>query len=521
MTVLASTLATPAGRAGAVLVVFAATTAVAGVLDAVLDVQTAIVYLLAVVGAAFVAGTRAAVLVSFAAFLAFDYLFVEPRFTLTVRDPEEWTSLLIFLFVALVVGRLTASLVQRAEEAMRRATETEMMFRISRLLATSRSVIDAAPELLERLIIPAGVERLWLGLGPVADHETVVADTAASSPRMIPPSHVVLRRTPGDRPAEWVRIHQPRPGRVKAGEHAMVLRVIVEADGEPFGSLWAVRRRARGLPDLASTRLLAAAADQLGGSLLRERLEREATEAEIARQSDELKSALLQSVSHDLRTPLATIRAAAGTLRPDSPLDAEDRRESADAIDREVAYLDRLVTNLLDLSRIEAGVLRADRAMFELDDLVDTTIARLRPRFADRRLEVAVGPDVVEVDPVFLDGAISNLLENALKYVPREALVRVASQRLPGDRFVRLVVEDSGAGVPDAALPRLWEKFYRVPGSPGGSRSGTGIGMAVVRGLVEAFGGRVTARRSALGGLAIDLDLPAGGAHDDPEHAAR
>src|SRR5207342_2817955 len=110
----------------------------------------------------------------------------------------------------------------------------------------------------------------------------------------------------------------------------------------------------------------------------------------IARQSDALKSALLQSVSHDLRTPLATIRAAAGTLRPGSGLSAHDQQESSDAIDREVEYLDRLVTNLLDLSRIEAGALRAERDPYELDDLVGQTVERLRVRLGDRPLEMGL-----------------------------------------------------------------------------------------------------------------------------------
>ena len=213
-------------------------------------------------------------------------------------------------------------------------------------------------------------------------------------------------------------------------------------------------------------------------------------------------------MSHDLRTPLATIRAAAGTLRPGSRLSEDDRRESADAIDREVEYLNRLVTNLLDLSRIEAGALRADRDVFELDDLVGRTLERLGPRLAGRRVDVAVEAPPVEVDPIFLDSALTNVIENALKYTPPGTGIRLATMVLPATGRVRLTVEDAGPGVPQDALPRLFDKFFRAPGAGGGSRSGTGIGLAVVKGLVEAMGGSVGARRSALGGLAVDLDLP-------------
>ena len=172
-------------------------------------------------------------------------------------------------------------------------------------------------------------------------------------------------------------------------------------------------------------------------------------------------------------------------------------------------YLNRLVTNLLDLSRIEAGVLRADLDVFDLDDLVGRSLERLTSRLAGRPLEVALSAPPVEVDPTFLDEAVTNIIENALKYTPAGTPLRITAtgSEVPGR--IRLTIEDGGPGVPDETLPRLFEKFYRVPGSGRGSRSGTGIGLAVVRGLVEAMGGEVRARRSQLGGLAVDIELVA------------
>jgi two-component system sensor histidine kinase KdpD len=251
--------------------------------------------------------------------------------------------------------------------------------------------------------------------------------------------------------------------------------------------------------------LLSAAADQLGQAIAHDRLASEAHAAEVARESDALKSALLQSVSHDLRTPLATIRAAAGTLGAGAGSSAD--RESIAAIEREVEYLNRLVTNLLDLSRIEAGVLRAESEPFELDDAVGAAIERLAPRLAGWTVENRASHDIVRAEPVFLDAVLTNLLENAARHTPEGSTVRVSTEAAAGSGLVRLTVEDDGTGVPDAAIPRLFEKFYRVPGQRA-ARHGTGIGLAVVRGLVEAMGGKVAARRSELGGLAVDVDLP-------------
>jgi two-component system sensor histidine kinase KdpD len=311
---------------------------------------------------------------------------------------------------------------------------------------------------------------------------------------------------PGETPAKWTRVHLPRPSHARPSTGIDTYRVRIEAADEPYGSIWGIRSHGRGEPRRTDTRLLAAAADQVGQALRQDRLAAEAQAVEIARQSDALKSALLQSVSHDLRTPLATIRAAAGSLRPRGQLTDEEHADSVEVIDREVEYLNRLVTNLLDLSRIEAGALRAERDVVDLGDLVRPILERLRPRLADRPVTLALDTPPVLVDPVFLDEALTNVLENAIKYTPEGTVIRISSSLADGT--ARLTIEDAGPGVPDAALGRLFEKFYRAPGAPRGSRSGTGIGLAVVQGLIEAMGGHVDARRSELGGLAIDIDLP-------------
>jgi two-component system, OmpR family, sensor histidine kinase KdpD len=306
-------------------------------------------------------------------------------------------------------------------------------------------------------------------------------------------------------------VHDPTPRRSSTAPRGGEYRVRIEAAGAALGSIRALRRRHAGEPDPTATRLLAAAADQVGQALAQDHLAGDARRAEIARQGDAIKSALVESVSHDLRTPLASIRAAAGTLMdPEIRLSREDAQATAALIDGEVERLNRVVTNLLDLGRIEGGALRASHEVVELDDFVTRTVNRVAQHADGRSFEIDVDPaEVVRGDPVLLEEAFLNVLENAARHTPNGTRVRVAARHLDAEPFVRLTVEDSGSGVPADALPRLFEKFYRVPQRGSGSWGGTGIGLAVVRGLTAAMGGRVSARRSELGGLAVDLDLPA------------
>ncbi len=467
-------------------------------------------YLAAVVVTALVAGTSGAIVAAVASALLYDFVFVTPQFTLTVADPGEWWNLVFLLFIGVVVGQLVA--IQRSRTAIATAREREALglFQVSRELATRESTPAVLPKIAEILRREAAMDEVSITLGPDDGRERVAATTGTDPRPAVPALHYVLQRTPGDTPARWSRVHQSGQARGGPGQSKgrQAYRIRIEAGSTRSGSIWAFRDRAHGEPDRAATRLLSSAADQIGQALTQDRLAAESQAAEIVRQSDALKSALLQSVSHDLRTPLATIRAAAGTLRPGSGLRPEDQQESADAIDREVEYLDRLVTNLLDLSRIEAGALRAERDVYELADLVGQTLDRLRPRLGDRPVELLLSAPPVEVDPVFLDEAVTNGIENAIKYTPPGTAIRITAQEISAERRVRLTLEDAGPGVPADAMPKIFDKFYRVPGIAGGSRSGTGVGLAVVRGLVEAMGGEVSARRSELGGLAIDIDLP-------------
>jgi two-component system sensor histidine kinase KdpD len=523
-------LALPVGSA--ILAVGAATVVVVALEGAPGVPNASAVYLVAVAAVAIAVGTAGAILTAVLAVLTYDFLFTDPLHTLIVADPGEWLNLVLLLFVAVTVGELAALQRRRAEVALAPEREARALVTVSRALATRESTADVLPPIADALAREAGMETVWISLGADEATERVAAAGGRGGPLRRGGTYAVLHhpsadgRVPADGRASrdalaWTQVREPVATVPPAPAGERRYRVRMEADGRPVGSIWAARPVEAGPPDSAGTRLLAVTADQVAQALAHDRLAEEARRAAVARESDALKSALLESVSHDLRTPLASIRAYAGTLMDQEvSLSPEDARASAAAIDREAQRLNRLVANLLDLGRIEGGALRAAREVLDLEDVVSLAVDQVAPRAGRRDLRVEMGESfAVLADPVLLEEAVINLLDNAVRHTPDGTTVRVGAIEEPG--VVRLTVEDSGPGVPEEALPRLFEKFYRPPQSPSAagrataaarSRSGTGIGLAVVRGLVQAQGGSVQARRSRLGGLAIDLDLPAAGA---------
>jgi two-component system sensor histidine kinase KdpD len=484
----------------------------------VADASTA--YLLVVVLVAALAGTWPAIATAVGAFLVYDVLFIEPRFMVTVADPKEWLNLLLLLVVGVVVGRLAGQERARAETALAREREARALFDVSFALSSRPDMRDALDAVVQVVRREAALSRAWIQVG-----DAVLADSGGTSAPTQPAVHTTLGRRPGDSPAVWTRVHAPGPAARRTGNDVRtgdaprdeVYRVAVVAGERTYGSLWAARPRTDGPPNAGATRVLAAAADQVAGALERERLRGDATAAEIARRSEAIKSALLDSVSHDLRTPLAAIRAGAGTLMdPAVEWSPDERRDLARSIDRDAAWLDRLVTNLLDMSRVDAGELRPDMRIHDLADLVAGVIERGGDTLQAVAPEVRVAPDLppVLVDDVLMSQVVTNVLDNAVKYGGPGVRIRVTAEP-DGPERVRLTVQDSGSGVPDEALARIFEKFYRVPMAGGASRRGTGIGLAVVKGLVEAMDGTVRAERSELGGLRITMTMRAAAPLDE------
>jgi two-component system sensor histidine kinase KdpD len=501
----------------AIVLALGVASAIVGAVESVFGVSNAsAIYLLAVVVVAIRYGATLAIVTSIGAFAAYNFLFVDPRFTLSVARAEELLTLFLLLVVGLVMSRIAGLQRSREQEARRREREARALFGISRELATSHRLTDALQTVVERVAADAGMARTWVGLGATAAAERVVADSrrGGQTPPTAP-SHSVLRRDREEGAATWTRISTAAKTSAPRADHARtrtaLFRVELRAADETIGSLWSERAESSGPPALEETRLLAAAADQIGQAVRRDRLQTQAAELEIARRSDELKSALVDSVSHDLRTPLTTIRAAAGSLvDPVVQMSDDDRRATARAIDEEAERLSNLVGDLLDMSRIQSGALVAEVVELPLETVVSPAVERARASAKDRVIETELRPDLPHVlaDEALLDRVITNLLDNALKYAGDGTRIVVRGVANP-DGTVSLVVEDAGPGVPEAALPQLFDRFYRVPEANPGPRRGMGLGLAVVKGLLEAMSGTVSAGRSSLGGLAVTIGLPA------------
>ncbi len=276
----------------AMVVALALTTLAVGVLEGSLSIADAsATYLLAVVAIAVAFGTPAAVATAVGSFLLYDFLFVSPTGALIIANPEELLNLLLLLMLGVVVGQLAGMQRARAETAVLRERQARTQYQVGRELATATTARAALPALVEIVRLEVDATRAWIGLGPEVAQERVVAETGPAGRPTGPASYQLLQRRRGDEMAAWVRVHDRRPSSADLRDpQAVAFRIPVTAAGASLGSLWIVRRRSAGPPGRGHIRVLAAAADQIGQALERDRLAEEATGAEIARRSEAAKT---------------------------------------------------------------------------------------------------------------------------------------------------------------------------------------------------------------------------------------
>jgi len=492
--------------------------------------NTSMLYLIVVLAVASRFGHWPAVVASVAAFVTFNWFFVEPRHTLIVSEPEEWVMLIVFLLTAIITGELAAGQRRRAEESEEREREARVLYDTARSLGgpqLERALHEAADQLRNELGLRA------IAIDVSSNANTGVFRATAGVATLLPPPEslgTATFRVLGEPPrstdassrarARWVRAVPATGAPASSGRVVSQLHIVPISYGDRrVGSLLLVPGEGRTRFSEVENHLLSTVAAQLAQGIERARLRQEANDAEVLRRTDELRTALLNAISHDLRTPLASIIASAGSLRQrDVVWSDEQVQEFAADIEEEARRLNRIVGNLLDLSRIEAGSLRPDKQWHDLSALIDDVLGRLRSIAADHTLVVEVPEDLppVLIDYVQIDEVLSNLVENAVKYTPPGTEIRISV--LPVDEAVAVHVTDGGPGFTAAELPHLFEAFYR--GDARAGRTGTGLGLAVAQGLVEAHGGRIWAENRPGGGGLVGFTLPLGGQNapaDDPE----
>ncbi len=456
--------------------------------------QWALFYLLIILLVASVAGTGAAVLAAVLGFLAWNFFFLPPYYTLYIRDPQDWVSLVIFLVVGVIVGIQAGRMRERETRAVAREHETAALNRVSAELVSQTSTETMARAVLSEVI----------GLLGAASASLFVAESDglhdySASPSSAPGSAMAEG-------AEWAFTHNEPLGvpdqsdRHRGAGEAPAFQAVGDAGGMylPLRSasgtsgVLTIATRVDGRQySTADARLAASLANLVGVFLERQRLQAAATQAEAGREADRLKSSLLSSVSHELKTPLAALTATVSNLlESDLAWDEASVRDELRAIVGDVTRLNNSIGALLDLSRLEARAWEPRRELYDLAEIVAAGLDALPAHERTRiRLDLPQEAPVVNVDFAQWARVVQNLLENAVLYAGGDAAVTVGARET--QRAVRFWVEDEGPGVATDEHEAVFEKFYRGRGTGTKVPSGTGLGLAITREIVHSHGGSI------------------------------
>lgn len=457
-------------------------------------------YLAAVLLSAVIAGRGSALIAAGLSFLAYNFFFIEPTGELTVAQPQEVLSLVIFIAVALAAGQLAARLRESAKVSRQQARQSQALLDFSRKLSAAHgqeSVVDAIASHLN-----ASLGRPAIVLVP--DESGDLLPAAAWPPdQALGAAELTAARWAFDKkePAGFLTGTLP--------QIHYLFRPIISAQ-----RLLGVAGLVMGPRDIPlapdEERTWIALLDQSAIALDRARLTRESARASVARESEKVQSALLSSLSHDLRTPLASITGAVTSLRQlGDKMPAESRADLLLSIEEEAGRLNRFVANLFDMTRIEAGMMKARREPIELAAIIDTSTARARKLHPDLLIETSIAPGLPRAlgDAVLLEQVLFNLLDNARKYGGANLPVTIYAR--PEDGEASIAVTDQGQGIPEADLEKIFDKFYRRAKGDG-RPAGTGLGLSIARGLMAAMGGSIKASSPAIRkrGTRFTLRLP-------------
>jgi two-component system sensor histidine kinase KdpD len=472
------------------------------------------IFLVAVLISAVRWGPVPSIFASLLSALIYNFFFIEPLYTFTIAHSHEILAFITYLLVAVLTGNLTGRIRDQAIGARQRSETTQALYDFSRKLAATTKIDDLIWAIVYQvaqtmkaetvILLPESGDRLVLQTGYPPTDVLGAAEWAA---------------------ARWSFAHGEPAGRGSAtlpnADWYFLPMKTVQGTVGVLGVQFASKASAMA-PE--QRRLLDALLDQAAVAVERANLERHMREARVLAETEKLRAALLSSVSHDLRTPLASIIGSITSLLSYGKSYAEPvRRDLMLTIQEEAERLNRFVGNLLDMTKLESGALELKRDWVDIAELLGAAVERIRRQFGQRRivLDLAEGLPMVRIDFVLFEQVVFNLLDNALKYSPPDSTVRAVAARA-GDA-VTIDVIDEGPGIPAADIERVFDKFHRVRQ---GDRQtvGTGLGLSICRGIAEAHGGSITARSPIKGGrgtaMTIRLPVEAQPALHSPEAAA-
>ena len=444
----------------------------------------AMLFLLAVVAVAITCGRKVSVLAAFASVAAFDFFCVPPYNTLVVDDYEYVVMFAGMLAVALIIGTQTSKLREFARLAAVREARTGALYGLSRSLAQETRVFEAARRGAE-----LATEILHAPVVIFLPQDGRISFERRTSDHLPVPSSDI------ERAQQVFENGRASPAARTAGARYLPL----QGTRQTLGVLAIL---AGGEGDLPLAELIAT---QIALALERILSQSAAEETRFKIRTEQMRSSLLSAVSHDLRTPLAAITGSASTLRTqDNRLDPATRAELIENISEEAERMERLVSNLLDMTRLESGGVTLQRESFPLEEIVGTALQRLDRQLAKRNVSVDLPEDLpmVHGDEVLLGQLLWNLLENAIKYTPAESPVEIAARRQ--ENSLVLEVRDRGPGIAAGEEERIFEKFFR------GERNsrGAGLGLPICRAIAEAHGGSIRALPRDGGGVVFRIQLP-------------
>jgi two-component system sensor histidine kinase KdpD len=428
--------------------------------------------------------------------LSWNYLFIPPRFTFHISEPEDTLLFLLYFLIALITGNLTARLRTQEQQARYNADRNLALYTLAHDMGSALTMDD---------ILRTAVNQI----GRIFAAEVAILLRTANG--QVAPAHPASTLHLDEKEfavATWVCLHGRSAGRFTDSLPSATARYLpLLASGKTVGVL-GIRTRDRARLSAEQEALLETFANQTALVIQRELLDEATEQAAMLRESERLYTALLNSISHELRTPIATITGAASSLLdPHTESNAQARGELTHEIQQAAERLNRLVANLLDMLRLDAGRVQLRLEWCDVADVISVAVQRLEAALAQHPLTLNYQPHLplVQMDFVLIEQVLVNLLDNACHYTPPATPIQISAFTRGNQLWIS--VADAGPGIPPADLERIFDKFYRAPGTATG---GTGLGLAICRGLVEAHKGQISAENLPDGGARFTIRLPLG-----------